>query len=282
MATSTREQLVAERLDAALRRLGLPGLQAEVHGRTVRLVGEVAHNGERRRALEMVRAEVPDYRLEDRLHVSPQGLERDETLQIACMQAFDMHDEMADQQMAVVVEGGVARLVGMVTRPALIDEAVGLIRSIHGIVAVETDELQTPAPLPAADNLATRLEAALALDPRLDAAGLAVSVTNNVAYLTGEVRTSSERLAAMEVAAGHPGVRQVIARIAVAGADPTEDDLLASAVRDKLPPGCEAWVLDGTAFLIGALPVEEIKLAEAVALAATTKVVSLLQPLTVD
>jgi osmotically-inducible protein OsmY len=278
MATSTRSQSVRDQLQQALeRQLGLGGVLVEVNGTNVRLVGEVAHAGELRRACELIRELAPELRLDNRLTVSQDGLDRDEALQIAAMQAFDDHAELADQQMAVVVEGSVARLVGLVTRHALIAEAVELCRRIPGITAVETGDLQSTGPMTVADSATTRLEAALALDPRLESAGLAVTVKDGIAQISGEVRKASERLAAVEIAAAQSDVRRVLARITVAGSDPGEDEMLAAALRPQLPPGCELRVVDGVAYLFGTLSGDDQQLAEAVALTTVARVVSLLQ-----
>jgi osmotically-inducible protein OsmY len=275
MATSTRAQSVRDQVQAALAdHLGLTAVQVEVQGGLVRLLGAVAHAGEHRQAGDLARALAPELRVDNRLAISQDGLDRDEALQIAAMQAIDDHHELADQQMAVVVEGAVARLVGMVTRHALIAEAVELCRRIPGIGAVTTTDLQCSGPMTVADSASTRLEAALALDPRIDAVGLAVTVKDGVAQVSGEVRVASMRLAVLEIAAAQADVRRVLARITVAGSDPGEDDLLAEAVRPQLPPACDVRVVDGVAYLFGHLSADEQRLAEAVALTTLAKVVS--------
>jgi osmotically-inducible protein OsmY len=278
MATSTREQTVRDQLQQAMtRQLALPGVQVEVKGAQVRLHGEVGHAGEQRKACELVRSLAPEMRLDSRLTISQDGLDRDEALQIAAMQAFDEHAELADQQMAVVVEGTVARLIGMVTRHTLIQEAVDLCRRIPGITAVETAELQSSGPLAVTDSATTRLEAALALDSRLEASGLAVTVKDGIAQISGEVRTASERLAALEIAAAQTEVRRVLARITVIGSDPSEDEMLAAALQTQLPPDCEVRVVDGIAYLFGTLSADDLHIAEAVALTTVSRVVSLIQ-----
>jgi osmotically-inducible protein OsmY len=279
MATSTRAQSVRDQVQAALaEHLGLTAVQVEVQGGHVRLLGEVAHAGEHRQAGDLARALAPELRVDNRLVISQDGLDRDEALQIAAMQAFDDHPELADQQMAVVVEGTVARLVGMVSRHALIAEAVALCRRIPGISDVETAELQCSGPMTVSDSATTRLESSLALDPRLESGGLAVTVKDGIAQISGEVRHVSERLAAVEIAAAQSEVRRVLARITVAGADPAEDEMLAAALRPQLPPGCDLRVVDGIAYLFGHLPADEQQIAEAVVLTTIAKVVSLIHP----
>lgn len=280
MATSTRAESLRDHLQQAIaRQLGLPAVQVDVQGTVVRLVGEVAHAGEHRRAGDLVRELAPELRLDNRLTISQDGLDRDEALQIAAMQAIDDHPELADQQMAVVVEGTVARLVGMVTRHALIADAVAICRRIPGISAVETGDLQSAGPMAVADSATTRLATALALDARLESGGLAVSVKDGIAQLSGEVHTPSERLAAVEIAGAQADVGRVLARISVAGADPAEDALLADVLRPQLPPACDVRVVDGIAYLFGTLSSDDRQLAEAVALTTVARVVSLLHPL---
>ena len=278
MATSTRAQTLQDQLQLALTsQLGLSDVRVEIQGQTARLYGAVAHGGEQRRALELVRQVTPSLRVESRLDVAQEGVDRDEALQIAAMQTFDDHPELADQQMAVVVEGTVARLIGMVSRHSLIADAVALCQRIPGITAVETGELQSSGPSAAADSATNRLATALALDPRLEASGLAVTVKDGIAQVSGAVRQASERVAAVEIAAAQTEVHRAIARITVTGADAAEDALLAEALTPQLPPGCQVWVIDGIAFLFGTLAPEEQQLAEAVALTTLARVISLIR-----
>ncbi|MBC7545102.1 MAG: BON domain-containing protein [Candidatus Sericytochromatia bacterium] len=279
MATSTRAQTLRDQLQQALtRQLGLSDVRIDITGQTLRLSGEVAHAGEQRRAAELARQMAPELRIDARLSVSQDGRDRDEALQIAAMQALDEHNELADQQMAVVVEGTVARLIGMVSRYSLMGEAVALCRRIPGITAVETADLESSGPSTAADSATTRLEAALALDPRLEATGLAVTVKDGIAQVSGAVRQASERVAAVEIAAAQTEVHRAICRITVAGTDAAEDEMLAAALQPQLPPGCHVWVCDGIAYLFGTLSADDQQIAEAVTLTTLARVVSLIRP----
>jgi osmotically-inducible protein OsmY len=68
------------------------------------------------------------------------------------------------------------------------------------------------------DRLRAAILAAVAAHERLSGGGLRVGVRDGIAHLAGEVSCLEDRAAAEALAAGTPGVRGVVNRIAAPGA----------------------------------------------------------------
>ncbi len=123
------------------------------------------------------------------------------------------------------VEEGVVRLSGEAGSSA---ERERMIRHAHviGVLSVEADDLRVNPDLameamsdktPSDEEMLATFRDALAADPRVSASSIMARCENGILFLSGEVRTQGERVAAESTARGVAGVIRVVNHLVPAG-----------------------------------------------------------------
>lgn len=218
------------------------------------LEGVVGSASKRLRAEQVARDLAPGFRLASHLALAAEA--SDEEWQRQALKLIDGHSELADQQMAVIVENGTARMVGQVARPDLRWEAIRLIESRLPALTVDASDLRVASGAPDGGTLTARIESSLTVE----FPNLAVSQrTGGVVLLTGEVAHPSQRLKAVEMVQRFGGVKAIIARITVSGSGFEEDAALQATLAPLLPPGVRAHVHGGVTYLTGHLADERAR-----------------------
>lgn len=218
------------------------------------LEGVVGSASKRLRAEQVARDLAPGFRLASHLALAAEA--SDEEWQRQALKLIDGHGELADQQMAVIVENGTARMVGQVARPDLRLEAIRLIESRLPALTVDASELRVASGAPDGGTLTAQIESSLTVEfPKL-----AVSQrSGGVVLLTGEVAHPSQRLKAVEMVQRFGGVKAIIAQIIVSGSGFEEDAALQATLAPLLPPGLRAHVHGGITYLTGHLADERAR-----------------------
>lgn len=212
------------------------------------LEGVVESASKRLRAEQVARDLAPGFRLASHLALAAEA--SDEEWQRQALKLIDSHPELADQQMAVIVEGGVARMVGQVSRADLRLEAIRLIESRLPALSVDASELRVATGPLDTGSLLAQIESSLTVEfPGLQVA----KREGGVVVVSGEVERPSQRLRAVELVQRFGNVKAIIARIRVKGQGSGEDAMLEATLAPLLPPGVRAHVHGGVPYLTGRL-----------------------------
>ncbi len=117
------------------------------------------------------------------------------------------------QMIRIVVENGVVRLEGVVSRQYQKEYAQEALAGVPGVVSVRN--LLKVEGVPSAADIREQITTALKRSAEIDAERIGVDLVGNKVTLTGHVRSWSEHEIASECAAAIPGVMEVQNNISV-------------------------------------------------------------------
>jgi osmotically-inducible protein OsmY len=157
-----------------------------------------------------VAAEVPGVRhVEDGLDVRVMGIDgrTDADTEAAVLDALIADEEVHAGDVEVDVDEGAVTLRGLVEVPSQRDRAERIVMAVPGVASVE-NQLRVWLTV-SADDVADRVTDAIGRDAIVGADAITVAVVDNDVTLTGTVGSAEHRDAALEAAAGAPGVASV-------------------------------------------------------------------------
>jgi osmotically-inducible protein OsmY len=169
-------------------------------------VGSVVQQVE---AVRTVRGVPGIRRVEDRLAVRLLGIDgrADAETQAAVLDALIADDEIHARGVDVEARDGTVTLSGIVEVPSQRDRAERVALGVGGVSRV-VNKLRVWVAV-SADDVAERITDAIGADAVVGADQITVTVADNDVTLTGNVRSSADRAAALAAAAGAPGVAHV-------------------------------------------------------------------------
>jgi osmotically-inducible protein OsmY len=182
---------------------------AEALGDEVLLRGTVGSLIQRAEAVRTANA-VPGVRLvDDMLHVRPLGVDgrADVDTEAAVMAELIADDGLSATDIDVDAHGGIVTLTGLVDLAAQRDRAERVALRVGGVTEVH-NKLQVLL-LVSADEVAERVTDAIGTDAIVGADRITVTVRDNDVTLTGTVRSTEHRVAAVTAAAGARGATDV-------------------------------------------------------------------------
>lgn len=208
------ERKIREALDAD------PGLRSyaidvAIKGGDVHLSGVVDVLSEKERAENLAREVAGGREIENGLTVCTDGAVDDEDVEFEIAEEF-AHDPRIDpKQVGVEVAKGVAHLVGRVDTLEEAEVAKSVAAKARGVVGVKSKLKFTDYGDADDSTLSNRIQDALLNSREVRAANVRAYVRNGEAHLVGSVPDQSDRDAALEVAKGVGGVRQVVDELEV-------------------------------------------------------------------
>ena len=155
-------------------------------------------------------ADVPGVRhVLDGLNVRVMGIDgrTDADTQAAVIDALIADREVHADDVEVDVDDGAVTLRGLVEVPSQRERAERIAMAVPGVASVES-QLRVWLTV-SADDVAERVTDAIGRDAIIGADAITISVENNDVTLTGTVGSAEHRDAALEAAAGAPGVAGV-------------------------------------------------------------------------
>ena len=153
--------------------------------------------------------------IEVHLHTSAERTDSD--LALAIVNAFKWDAVVPTDQLEVAVSHGYVTLKGQVDWYYQREAAGRVVQRLAGVKAVNNMIIVAAHPAPA--DIKQRIERALVRSAEVDADTITVSVEENIATLTGTVRSYAEKVAAGRSAWLAPGIARVDNQIKIAYED---------------------------------------------------------------